>query len=133
MTDASRPSPQTILIVEDEALVRLAAFDLAVEAGHEALEASNADEAINILESREDIRLIFTDIDMPGTMDGLKLAAYVRNRWPPIKIVVASGKAVVEEGLLPAGSRFLSKPYRDDTLLGTLTELLSEARQDPGL
>ena len=133
MTDASRPSPQTILIVEDEALVRLAAFDLAVEAGYEALEASNADEAIKILESREDIRLIFTDIDMPGTMDGLKLAAYVRTRWPPIKIVVASGKAVVEEGLLPAGSRFFSKPYRDDTLLGTLTELLSEARQDPGL
>ena len=61
------------------------------EAGYEAVEASNADEAIRILEADPTIRLVFTDIDMPGSMDGLKLAHYVRGRWPPIKLIVASG------------------------------------------
>lgn len=122
----------TILIVEDEALVRLAAVGIAIEAGYEALEASNADQAIEILESREDIRLVFTDIDMPGTMDGLKLARYVRERWPPIKIIVASGKAVVEQSQLPSGSRFFPKPYRDDTLLEVLSDLLRDTPDEAG-
>lgn len=97
-----------ILVVDDEAMVRLAAADLVSEAGFEALGASTADEAIGILERRPDIRLVFTDVDMPGTMDGVKLAHYIRNRWPPIHLIIASGKAIIEESLLPSGTRFFS-------------------------
>lgn len=84
-----------VLVVEDEPLIRMAACMIVEDAGFIALEAANADDAIRILESRSDIRLIFTDVDMPGSLDGLKLAHFVRNRWPPIKIIVASGKAML--------------------------------------
>jgi CheY-like chemotaxis protein len=105
-----------VLVVEDEALIRLGALDLVESAGCTAVEARDADEAIRILESRPDIRLIFTDIDMPGSMDGLKLSHYVRNRWPPIHIIVASGKAIIAESELPAGARFFPKPYQGEPI-----------------
>src|SRR4029079_550967 len=87
--------PATVLVVEDESLIRMDIVDCLEEAGFLIAEASNADEAINILQSRADIRLVFTDIHMPGSMDGLKLAAFVRKRWPPIKIIVTSGHTEV--------------------------------------
>jgi len=102
---------QVVLVVEDEALIRLSAFDIVEDAGFAAIGASNADEAIAILEARPDILLVFTDIDMPGSMDGLKLAHYIRDRWPPVKLMVASGKSVVAESELPFGARFFQKPY----------------------
>jgi two-component system, response regulator PdtaR len=114
-----------VLVVEDETLIRFAAVDLVEGAGYEALEASDADEAIRILQSRPDIRVVFTDVDMPGSMDGLKLAQFVRDRWPPIKIVVASGLQIITESQLPAGSRFFRKPYAQSSILSALTELLS--------
>lgn len=113
-----------VLVVEDEALIRLAALDLVESAGYEALEATNADEAIRILEARADIRVVFTDVDMPGTMDGVKLAHFVRDRWPPIRILVASGMKIVAESQLPTGSRFFSKPYENDSILSALAELV---------
>ena len=100
-----------VLIVEDEPLVRLCAVETVEGAGFEVIEAANADEAIRILESRSDIRVVFTDLHMPGSMDGLKLAHAVRNRWPPIKIIVTSGRDRVAEQDLPAGGRFFAKPY----------------------
>lgn len=100
-----------ILVVEDEPLLRMMAVDLVEDAGFEALEAANADEAIKILECRSDIAVIFTDIDMPGSMDGLLLAAAVRDRWPPIKIILTSGHIHVSEVELPIGGKFFSKPY----------------------
>ena len=75
-----------MLVVEDEPLSRIHALNLVEEAGYVAIEASNADEAISILEARKDIRIVFTDIDMPGSMDGLKLARAIRHRWPPIEL-----------------------------------------------
>ena len=81
MADAS--TRQVVLIVEDEALVRMIAVDMIEEAGFEILEAANADEAILLLEARRDITVLFTDIEMPGSMDGLRLAQAVRGRWPP--------------------------------------------------
>jgi two-component system, response regulator PdtaR len=114
-----------VLVVEDETLIRFAAVDLVEGAGYEALEASDADEAIRILQSRPDIRVVFTDVDMPGSMDGLKLAQFVRDRWPPIKIVVASGLQIITESQLPTGSRFFRKPYAQSSILSALTELLS--------
>lgn len=100
-----------VLVVEDEALIRLDIVDCLEEAGCEVEEAANAAQAVRILESRKDIRLVFTDVDMPGSMDGLKLAAYVRDRWPPIKIIVTSGHVSVMPDQIPAGGRFFSKPY----------------------
>src|ERR1700720_1217175 len=97
-----------VLIVEDEALVRMTAVDMIEEAGFEILEAANADEAILLLEARRDITVLFTDIEMPGSMDGLQLAQAVRGRWPPIKIIATSGRCVVRDGDLPSGGLFLA-------------------------
>jgi len=114
-----------ILVVEDIVLIRMGAVDLVQSAGYEALEASNADEAIRILESRADIDLVFTDVEMPGTMDGIKLSHYIRNRWPPVKLIVASGRAILKESSLPEGSRFFSKPYSDHAIADAIAGMLS--------
>ena len=96
---------------------------LIAEAGFEVVEAANADQAIEILEARRDITVVFTDIQMPGSMDGLKLALAVRGRWPPIKIVATSGHVGVRETDLPEGGRFLPKPYNSIQVTGMLREL----------
>jgi CheY-like chemotaxis protein len=111
-----------ILIVEDETLIRWGAVKMAEDAGFEVLEAANADEAIEILESRDDIRVVFTDIHMPGSMDGLKLAHAVRHRWPPIKIIVTSGRQIPIEHDIPEGGRFLPKPYNPFQIQAALRE-----------
>lgn len=116
-----------VLIVEDSTIIRMGAVDLVLSAGYEALEACDADEAIRILEQRTDIDIVFTDIDMPGTMDGLKLSHYIRKRWPPVKLIVASGADVLEESSLPAGSRFFSKPYDDLSITREMARLLASA------
>ena len=115
-----------VLVVEDEFLLRIDAVNMVTAAGFEAVEASNADEAIAILEARRDITVVFTDIQMPGSMDGLKLARAVRGRWPPIKIV-ATSSVDVGEADLPAGGRFLPKPYSPVQITGVLRELTGPA------
>jgi two-component system, response regulator PdtaR len=111
-----------VLIVEDEALVRMGAVRAIENAGFEVIEAANADEAIEILESRSDIRVVFTDIHMPGSMDGLKLAHAVRHRWPPIKIIVTSGRDLITTHDLPKGGRFFAKPYNPIEITDALRE-----------
>ena len=120
LVESNRP---VVLIVEDDFLLRMDAADMIAAAGFEVTEAANADEAIDILESRRDITVIFTDIQMPGSMDGLKLAHAVRGRWPPIKIVATSGLVDVGEKDLPEGGRFLAKPYQAQALADVLLEL----------
>ncbi len=88
--------------MEDDPLLRMLAVEVVEEAGFVALEAGNADEAVALLESRPDISLLFTDIDIPGSMDGLKLAHAVRDRWPPLKILIVSGKVRVQPSQLPS-------------------------------
>jgi CheY-like chemotaxis protein len=112
-----------VLIVEDEFLLRMDAADIIAAAGFEVVEAENADQAIEILEARRDITVVFTDIQMPGSMDGLKLARAVRGRWPPIK---TSGRVHVERDL-PEGGRFLLKPYSPLEVTGVLRELTNAA------
>ena len=114
-----------ILIVEDELLIRLHAVDIIEEAGFDVVEAASADEAISILERRMDIAVVFTDIQMPGSMDGLKLAAAVRDRWPPIMIVATSGHVKLGIDDLPEGSRFLPKPYSPAEITKTLHQLVA--------
>jgi CheY-like chemotaxis protein len=121
LVQSSRP---VVLIVEDELLLRTNAVEMIEAAGFEAVEAANADEAIEILESRRDITVVFTDIQMPGSMDGLKLARAVRGRWPPIKIVATSGRVNVAETDLPDGGRFLLKPYSPHQITRVLRELI---------
>jgi CheY-like chemotaxis protein len=111
-----------VLIVEDEFLVRLRAVKMIENAGFEVVEAANADEAIEILENRRDIRVVFTDVQMPGSMDGLKLAHAVRDRWPPIKIIVTSGRGLIKELDLPDGGRFFAKPYNTIEISDTIRE-----------
>ena len=110
-----------VLVVEDEGLINLAAVEDLRRAGFDVLSAYNADEAIALLEANSEIRLVFTDIDMPGSMDGLKLAAAVRKRWPPVRIIVTSGKRVPHA--LPDGAVFVAKPYSTTTILQTIAGL----------
>ena len=102
------------------------AVTLVEEAGYEAVEAGDASEAIAILERRTDIRVIFTDIHMPGSMDGLRLAHFVRGRWPPIKIIATSGELKPRDHDLPDGGKFIAKPYSSAEVTGTLHELVGE-------
>jgi CheY-like chemotaxis protein len=118
--ESKRP---VVLIVEDELLLRMDAVDMVGAAGFEAIEAATADEAIEILEARPDISVVFTDIQIPGSMDGLKLARAIRGRWPPIKIVATSGRLNVSEIDLPEGGRFVPKPYSPREITGLLREL----------
>ena len=98
------------LIVEDEPLLMMHAVDIVEDAGFDVLEAANADAAVAILETRDDIRVVITDVQMPGSMDGVKLAKAVRDRWPPILIIVVSGHHKLQSGELPDDVTFLSKP-----------------------
>lgn len=119
-SSSTRP---VVLVVEDDLLLRMHAAEMVADAGFEVIEAANADQAIDILEARFDIQVVFTDIQMPGSMDGLKLARAIRGRWPPIKIVATSGLVDVGEKDLPEGGRFLAKPYSPDAIAGLLRDL----------
>lgn len=109
--EASYVRPPVVLIVEDEPLILRLAADLISEAGYANVSAKNADEAIAILEQRDDIRVVFTDVNMPGSMDGLKLARAVRGRWPPVKIVITSAFSYAFMSKLPKDIPFVAKPY----------------------
>lgn len=116
-----------VLIVEDEALIRMNAVSILEDAGYTVLEACSADEAILILESRSDIRAVFTDINMTGSMDGLKLAHAIRGRWPPIHILVTSSLLTVTEAELPLKGRFIRKPYDNAHVVAIFEELFAAA------
>jgi two-component system, response regulator PdtaR len=115
-----------VLVVDDDFLVRLNALSLLEEAGFGVLEAGSADEAIAVLERRKDIRIVFTDINMPGSMDGLRLAHAIRDRWPPIDIVLTSGRMCVREEDMPERGVFLGKPYEPGELVQMVRSLASE-------
>ena len=113
-----------VLIVEDEMLLRMRAVDIVEDAGFRSIEAVNADEALAILESRSDISLLFTDIQMPGSMDGLKLAHAVHDRWPAIKIILVSGQVNPTDAERPADSRFFGKPLSVERMIAELREMV---------
>jgi CheY-like chemotaxis protein len=115
----------TVIVVEDEAIVRMDIAMSLQDKGFMVLEASNADEAIGLLDAHPEIRLMFTDIDMPGSMDGLKLAKAVRDRWPPVKIIIASGHRELRDDLLPIEGKFFSKPYDQARIISAMREMLA--------
>ncbi|WP_040581426.1 response regulator [Methyloferula stellata] len=116
----SHPPKPAVLVVEDEPLLLLDDMCLFEEAGFEAIPAANAAEAICILEERLDIRVVITDIGMPGRMDGLSLCATIRDRWPPIELIVVSGQPRPAPSELPPRSLFLAKPYDSKQMLAAL-------------
>jgi CheY-like chemotaxis protein len=109
-----------VLVVEDEMMLRMRAVDIVEDAGFCSVEAVNADEALSVLESRSDISLLFTDIQMPGSMDGLKLAHAVHDRWPSIKIILVSGQVNPSDAEKPADSRFFGKPLSVEKMISEL-------------
>jgi CheY-like chemotaxis protein len=120
-----------VLIVDDDFLVRMHAVFLLEEAGFATLQAGSADEAIGLLEARKDIKVVFTDINMPGSMDGLRLAHAIRHRWPPVELVLTSGYARVRDEDMPERGLFLGKPYAPAELVGMIRSLTSYDRSAP--
>jgi CheY-like chemotaxis protein len=119
--------PTVVLVVEDEMLLRMRAVDLVEDAGYASVEAVDADEALAILESRSDIALMLTDIQMPGSMDGLTLAHAVHERWPPIKIILVSGQLKLADINIPANSRFFGKPLEANEMIVQLRTMIGHA------
>lgn len=111
---------QPVLVVEDEPILRMAALDMVEEAGFDPIGATDATDAIKILEMRPDIRIVFTDVDMPRGIDGLKLAAFIRERWPPIHIIITSGKMEVGRMKLPVDCVFFGKPYDEGRVIAEM-------------
>jgi CheY-like chemotaxis protein len=114
-----------VLVVEDEPLIRMSVVADLEDANFIVYEASDAKEAISILEAQREITLVFTDVDMPGTMDGVLLAAYVRDRWPPIKIIITSGQRNLRPDDMPTESRFIAKPYQREEVVSMIETLLA--------
>jgi len=122
---SDQPAPMAnVLVVEDEMVLRMRAVDIVEDAGFRAVEAVSADEALAILESRSDISLLFSDIQMPGTMDGLKLAHAVHDRWPGIKIILVSGQIKLADEDKPTDSRFFGKPLEVKRMINELQEMV---------
>ncbi|MGI4765051.1 MAG: response regulator [Janthinobacterium lividum] len=120
------PPPPLILVVDDEAMLRFLAADTLEESGFRVVEAENAKEALKVLAEQSDVRVLFTDINMPGALDGLDLAREVHARWPTIKLIVTSGRLRLSDGEIPDSGRFVAKPYSPDTLVEEIRQATGE-------
>ena len=108
-------------------LLRMRVVDMVEDAGYTSVEAVDADQAVAILESRSDIALLFTDIQMPGSMDGLELARSVHARWPPIKIILVSGQLNLSRSDIPLDSRFFGKPLEANEMIAEMQDMIGHA------
>ena len=123
------PTPPVVLVVEDEPLVRMTAADELEEAGFQVLEAANADVALAVLEARSDeIQVLFTDVDMPGSMDGMALAEQVQRRWPHVLLLISSGYARPHPDEVPDHGHFVPKPCIGATLVRHIHEMMQMPR-----
>lgn len=113
--------PNVVLVVEDDGFIRMLAADILQDEGFTVLEVATADEAWPILESRSDIGVLFTDVNMPGSMDGLTLAARVAERWPRIRLVLTSGRQGLSNDEVPDHGQFVQKPYRQRDLMSAIS------------
>lgn len=117
--------PTTVLVVEDELLIRMDVVNQLQTEGFQTLEAGTGQEALHEMEGDRQIDIVFTDVDMPGNVNGIVLAHKVREKWPSVGIIVTSGQAVISVGALPAGARFFSKPYEMKAIFAIIQELLA--------
>ncbi|EIZ86853.1 response regulator receiver protein [Methylobacterium sp. GXF4] len=113
--------PNVVLVVEDDSFIRMLAADILQDEGFTVLEVATADEAWPILESRSDIEVLFTDVNMPGRMDGLTLATRVAERWPRIRLILTSGRQGLTDDEIPDHGRFVQKPYRQRELVSAIS------------
>lgn len=116
-----------VLVVEDEELLRWQAVVIIEDAGYGVVEAANAEQALAALEQRADVRIMFTDVQMPGAIDGVRLAHVVSQRWPPVRIIVTSGRMRLRADDLPRGGSYLMKPYSALALTDMLRQMAPEA------
>lgn len=123
MAQPLTPSQPAILVAEDNAILRLDVSELLREHGYTVVEAANADEAIKLMESRKDIRMLFTDIEMPPGCDGLELAREVHNRWPKVLLVITSGRIEPTRDEIADDGTFIRKPYHVDDLLALIRKV----------
>jgi CheY-like chemotaxis protein len=122
---ANRPGAgQIVLVVEDEPMQRMMMTDMLYDAGFWSVEAADAHQALHMLETRHDIRIIFTDIKLPYGFDGLELAAIVRRRWPDIEIALTSGSIDAANSRLPDRAVFFQKPYRSQDVVPVLHQMV---------
>ena len=112
-----------ILVVEDQTLVRMFMTDFLDEAGFKVFEAVSADEALTVLEARPDVQAVVTDIEMPGSMNGIELAHMIRHRWPGVGVIVTSGRQRPGLEDLPDGVPFLAKPYVPETVITVIGQM----------
>jgi CheY-like chemotaxis protein len=118
------PARPVVLVVEDEPLQRLMAVDLVEDAGFDVVDVASAAEAVLVLESRPDIRVVFTDVDMPGGLDGMRFAATIRDRWPPIELIIVSGKRRPQADEMPARGVFFAKPYKKHEITAAMRRMV---------
>jgi two-component system, response regulator PdtaR len=123
MAESQPNKSPVILVVDDEKLLRLLAADILESAGFGVMEAENASAALRVLERRPDVRLVFTDIHMPGPLDGMELARQVHKRWPGVLVVLTSGQTDPRRADIANDGRFIAKPYRAEELVGQVHEL----------
>jgi len=129
MTRNGPKDPPVVLVVDDEPLVRMTAVDELEEAGFHVLEAANADVALAVLETHSDeVQVLFTDVNMPGSMDGMALAEWVHRRWPHIRLLISSGYARPHPDEIPDCGHFVPKPYHGATLVRHITEMMQTSR-----
>ena len=123
MKSADAHIPLIVLMVEDDELVRELGVQLLSEAGFRVLEAVNGDEALSLLEYNPNIRVLFTDINMPGSLDGFTLASVAAVQWPHLAIIIGSGEMLPRSGSLPRGITFVRKPYDPESIIRLIRKM----------
>lgn len=120
-----------VLVIEDEPVLRIDALDMVDQAGFESVEAMNVDDAIRILETRPDIRIVYMDLDMPRGIKGIELAAAIRDRWPPIEIILTAAFFTEDDLTLPARAEFYAKPVKRDEVIAAMRRMVDHAEESP--
>ncbi|AOW25676.1 histidine kinase [Sphingomonas melonis TY] len=120
-------SRHPVLIIEDEPILRIEAIDMVEHAGFEAVEATNIEDAIHILETRTDIRIVYMDLDMPRSIKGIEIAAAIRDRWPPIEIILTAASFSKADLDLPVRTVFFSKPVRHREIVAAMRRMANHA------
>ena len=130
MASITPPPRPIILLIEDEPLQRIFLSDLIEEAGFEVIEVGSAEQGVAVLEARTDIRIVFADLDMPRSIDGLRIAAAIRDRWPPIEIILTSGRTSPAMEMIPARSCFVAKPYVTSQIVSAIQSFAADNARD---
>lgn len=120
----SRP---TVLVVDDEPMIRMFVADILTDAGYAVIEAGSTDAAIDIIEDEANLKAVVTDINMPGGADGIELARRIARSHPDVRVLVVSGRMRPATYTLPEGSGFLGKPFSDQQLLDSMAGMLGRA------